>query len=247
MEISVVIITKNEEKNISDCLESAFLISNNVIVADTGSTDNTITIATKRGANVISIAWNGYGNARNEAAKNAINDWIFALDADERITHTLAAKINSLELINANILYGCKRESFLINKKIEYGDWGRDKVYRLYNKQSTQWDLALVHENIISTGLTKQQIAGSLLHYTMDSLQKYRLKTLRYAQLSAEKYFIQQKKATFVKRYVSPVFVFIQTYIFRLGFLDGREGFVIAQYSALYVWTKYNLLHKMNS
>ena len=245
MEVSVVIITKNEEKNISDCLESAFLISKDVIVADTGSTDNTVAVATKKGANVILINWEGYGKARNEAASVGLNDWIFALDADERITPALADAIKKLTLIENNILYGCRRESFLINKKIKHGDWGRDKVYRLYNKQFTRWDLVAVHENIISVGLKKQLIAGSILHYTMDSLETYKLKTLHYAHLSAEKYFSQHKKATFIKRFLSPIFAFLQTYLFRLGFLDGKEGFLIAKHSALYVWSKYDLLKKM--
>ncbi len=246
MDISIVIITKNEEKNISDCLEGAYLISKDVIVVDTGSSDKTVQIASQKGAKVVVIEWNGYGNARNEAANNALNNWIFALDADERITPTLADNIKRLKLTDNKVLYGCKRESFLVQKKIKHGDWGRDKVYRLYNKQITQWDLVSVHENINVKGLTKQLIGGSLLHYTMDSLETYKLKKLRYAQLSAEKYFSQHKKATFVKRFLSPMFVFIQTYLLRLGFLDGKEGFIIAKYSAQYVWTKYNLLNEMN-
>ena len=246
MKISVVIITKNEEKNIEACIESAFLLSDDIIVADTGSTDNTVTLATQKGVTVIQIKWNGYGNARNLAAEKAKNNWVFALDADERITPLLAENIKKIELADAKFLYGCKRESFLVKKKIKYGDWGRDKVYRLYNKKTTSWDLAAVHENIVSEGLIKQLIDGSILHYTMDSLETYKLKTLNYAKLSAEKYFSQHKKASLLKRFISPIFVFIQTYLFRLGFLDGREGFVIAKYSALYVWMKYDLLYKMN-
>ena len=245
MKLSVVIITKNEGKNIEACIESASLISADIIVADTGSNDNTVALAKQMGATVIQIGWNGYGTARNEAANRAKNDWVFALDADERITNALAESIKTLTL-DDEVLYGCKRESFLVKKKIKYGDWGRDKVYRLYNKKTTSWDLAAVHENIVSEGLIKQLIDGSILHYTMDSLETYKLKTLNYAKLSAEKYFSQHKKASLLKRFISPIFVFIQTYLFRLGFLDGREGFVIAKYSALYVWMKYDLLYKMN-
>ena len=246
MEISVVIITKDEEKNIAECLESAFLISKNVIVADTGSTDNTVSLAKSRGANVVLLDWTGYGNARNEAAKAALNNWILALDADERITPTLASSIKKLMLINDSILYGFKRESFLVNKKIKYGDWGRDKVFRLYNKQITSWDLTPVHEDIISKGVKKEIIQGSLLHYTMDSIETFYNKTINYANLSAAKYFNQHKKATIIKRFGSPIFAFIQSYFIRLGFLDGSEGYIIAKYSAFYVWKKYDLLYKMN-
>ena len=245
MNISVVIITKNEEKNISDCLKSAFLISKNVIVADSGSTDNTVVIAKEMGADVLRVNWQGYGNTRNEGAKYALHEWILALDADERITPLLANEINKLQFNDDAILYGFRRESFLVKKKIQYGDWGRDKVFRLYNKQKTTWDLATVHENIITTGLKKQIIRGSILHYTMDSIESFYNKTIHYANLSATKYFNQQKKATFIKRFGSPLFAFIQCYILRLGFLDGVAGFIIAKYSAFYVWKKYDLLRKM--
>jgi len=245
MNISVVIITKNEEKNISDCLKSAFLISKNVIVADSGSTDNTVAIAKEMGADVLRVNWQGYGNTRNEGATYALHEWILALDADERITPLLANEINKLQLNDDAILYGFRRESFLVKKKILYGDWGRDKVFRLYNKQKTTWDLATVHENIITTGLKKQIIRGSILHYTMDSIETFYNKTIHYANLSATKYFNQQKKATVIKRFGSPLFAFIQCYILRLGFLDGVAGFIIAKYSAFYVWKKYDLLRKM--
>ena len=245
MEISVVIIAKNEEKNIIECLESALLISRDVIVADTGCTDNTVALAKSKGATVVFLAWNGYGNARNEAAKVAKYDWIFALDADERITPSLANSIMKLSLNEKSILYGCKRESFLVNKKIKHGDWGRDKVFRLYNRQLTSWDLAPVHENILQKGLTKKIIEGSLLHYTMDSIDTFYKKTINYATLSASKYFQQHKKATFIKRFGSPLFAFLQSYLLRLGCLDGIEGYIIAKYSAFYVWKKYELLSKM--
>ena len=235
MEISVVIIAKNEEKNIVECLESAFLISKNVIVADTGSTDNTVTLAKSKGASVVFLDWNGYGNARNEAAKTSQNDWILSLDADERVTTSLANSIKQLSLTDNSVLYGFKRESFLVNKKIKHGDWGRDKVFRLYHKQFTSWDLTPVHEDIISKGMKKKIIQGSLLHFTMDSIETFYNKTINYANLSATKYFNQHKKATIIKRFGSPIFAFIQSYFIRLGFLDGSEGYIIAKYSAFYV------------
>lgn len=241
--ISVIIIAKNEAANIVDCVLSAALVSNDIIVADNGSTDNTPTLATKAGARVLKVPWKGYGQTRNEAAAMAGNDWVLALDADERITPQFATAINNLLLTHTSILYGCKRENFLAAKKIRFGEWGRDKVYRLYNKQQAWWDLMLVHENITGNNISKKIITGSLLHYTIKDMAEYQEKTILYAQLSANKYAAQGKKASLVKRFISPVFSFLQNYIFRMGFLDGREGFIIAYSSSRYIFLKYKFLY----
>ena len=241
--ISVIIIAKNEAANIVDCVLSAALVSKDIIVADNGSTDNTVSLATQAGARVLKVRWNGYGQTRNEAAAMAEHDWVVALDADERITPPFAASINNLFLTNTGILYGCKRENFLGAKKIRFGEWGRDKVYRLYNRQQATWDLMLVHETITGNNICKKIIPGALLHYTMKDMAEYQTKTILYAQLSASKYAAKGKKASLVKRYISPVFSFIQNYIFRLGFLDGKEGFVIACTSSRYIFLKYKFLY----
>lgn len=241
--ISVIIITKNEAANIVACVLSAALVSHDIIVADNGSTDNTVSLATQAGARVLNVPWNGYGQTRNEAAAMAENDWVIALDADERITPPFAASINNLSLANAGVLYGCKRENFLGAKKIRFGEWGRDKVYRLYNRQQASWNLMLVHETITGNNISKKIIPGAVLHYTMKDRAEYQAKTILYAQLSATKYAAQGKKASPVKRFISPVFSFIQNYIFRLGFLDGKEGFVIACTSCRYIFLKYKFLY----
>jgi glycosyltransferase involved in cell wall biosynthesis len=243
--ISVVIIAKNEEENIAECIASAMQISNDIIVADSGSTDATQALAVQAGARLIQTEWKGYGQTRNEAAKTAVNDWVLALDADERVTAELAKSINSLPLNDDSVLFGFERKSFLITKKIKYGEWGRDKVHRLYNRKWATWDLQPVHENIIGNNISRKIIPGSLLHYTMKDLNVYRAKTILYAQLSARKYAAQGKKATIIKRFVSPVFSFVQNYIFRLGFLDGREGLIIASASSKYVYLKYRYLHSL--
>jgi len=241
--VSVVIIAKNEAENIGDCIMSAKLVSNDIIVADSGSEDATPRLTIKYGARLFETVWKGYGQTRNDAAAIAVNEWILALDADERISPELAAAINRLKLEDGQFLYGFKRKSFLVRKKIRFGEWGRDRVYRLYNQKQATWDSQLVHENIVGSGVTKKLIQGELLHYTMKDLQEYHAKTILYAKLSAQKYEAQGKKASLVKRFISPVFSFLQNYIFRLGFLDGKEGLIIAYTSAKYVFLKYKFLH----
>ena len=244
--ISVIIIAKNEADNIVECILSAQQISDDIIIADSGSTDNTQALTIKNGARLLNINWQGYGQTRNEAAKIAANNWILALDADERITEKLASEINNLTLHNTNSLYGFKRENFLAAKKIKYGEWGRDKIYRLYNRQCSSWDLMLVHENIIGNNIEKKLLKGSVLHYTMKDMAEYKAKSILYAKLSAKKYFENGKKASLIKRFMSPGFSFIQNYIFHMGFLDGKEGFTIAYTSALYNFNKYKFLNELN-
>jgi len=241
--ISIVIIAKNEAENIGECIMSAKLVSNDIIVADSGSEDGTHTLVLKYGARLHKTTWKGYGQTRNEAAALTINQWILALDADERISPELATAIKGCELDDNKILFGFKRKSFLASKKIRFGEWGRDRVYRLYNKDQANWDAKLVHENITGNGIVKKLIQGELLHYTMKDMEEYQAKTILYANLSAKKYADLGKKATWIKRYISPVFSFIQNYLFRLGFLDGKEGLVIAYTSAKYVFLKYKFLH----
>jgi glycosyltransferase involved in cell wall biosynthesis len=244
--ISVVIIAKNEAANIQDCVKSALQVSNDIIVADSGSEDLTQDLSIQAGARLLQVTWKGYGQTRNEAAKFAENEWILALDADERLTTQLALSINNLSLANNNIIYGFKIKSFLGSKKIKFGEWGRQKIYRLYNRQHAQWDSKLVHEKITGRNITRKIIPGELFHYTMKDLEEFKSKTILYATLSAKKYAAGQKKATWIKRFISPVFSIIQNYIFRLGFLDGKEGWIIALTSAKYVFLKYKFLHQLN-
>lgn len=244
--ISVVIITKNEAVNIADCIKTAKQVSDDIIVADTGSSDNTVAIAEKEGVTVIKIGWKGYGNARNTAAEATKNDWILAIDADERITESLVASIKKIENEDAGVIYGFKRESYFLGKKIRFGNFGRDKVFRLYNKKTGSWDKAQVHEVLIGENISKQFVEGHLEHYTIRALEENDRKVYSYARLSAKKYFDKGKKATFIKRYLSPIAGFIQPYIFLLGFLDGKEGFIIAYSNAKCTWLKYKYLYELN-
>jgi len=243
--ISVIIITKNEANNIVDCIKSAQQISNDIIVADSSSEDETAQLVHLTGAKLLPVEWKGYGQTRNLAALTAANDWILALDADERITPALAATINNLQLQNTKLLYGFKRINFFAKKEIHFGEWGTDKIYRLYNRNEASWNVLLVHEKIEGEKIVNKILAGELLHYTVKDLSHYNTKTILYAQLSATKYAAQGKKPLLIKRFASPVFSFIQNYIFRLGFLDGKEGLMIAYTYSQYIYLKYKFLKKL--
>src|SRR4051794_21101863 len=146
--LSVVIITKNEAVNIRACIHSARTISDDIIVVDAESEDKTVELATGKNVRVISLKWNGYGNARNAGAAAAKNEWIFSLDADERITDGLVAQLRMLTLSDPRTIYGFRRRNYFQGKEIKYGTLAHDKIWRLYNRKLVKWDAAPVHEKL---------------------------------------------------------------------------------------------------
>jgi glycosyltransferase involved in cell wall biosynthesis len=247
MSISVTIIAKNEAAGIAACIKSAQALSDDIIVADSGSSDDTVAIAKACGAKVIEITWNGYGAARNAASQAAKYDWIFAIDADERLSEGLAIEIAQQTNQSSTSTIGwVKRANFFNEKMIRFGDWGSDEVARFYHKGFTKWDNALVHETLILEKRTKLLFRNELNHYTAFGYNSFLIKNLKYAQLSALNYAEKGKKGSYFKLLFSPFFTFFKGYFLRFGFLDGLEGFWIAKINATYVFAKYAALIEIN-
>lgn len=245
MPVSVIIISRNEELNIRACIRSARLISDDIIVVDTGSCDNTVELAKVEGAQVITSGWEGYGTSKNKGAEHAKHDWIFSLDADERISPGLAESINKLQFENRTYVYEFKRENYLGAKKIKFGADGFDKVTRIYHRRQTEWDQTPVHEKLVGPGVRKS-ISGILIHDSTKTVEDYREKLICYAKLSAVKYFENGKKASLVKRFLSPAFNTLKSYVFQLGFLDGLTGLKLAGLIFHYTRLKYSYLRRLN-
>lgn len=244
--LSVVIITYNEEHNIVDCITSAKQISDDIIIVDARSKDQTVNLAVASGAKVISTDWSGYGFSRNLGANNAKNDWILALDADERITESLTLAIRKLSFSKGNhYIYHFRRKNYLGKRKISFGTLGFETVKRIYNRKYTQWDLTPVHEKLECMHPSKKLIKGCIEHFGFKSEKDYTDKALLYARMSAEKYFIAGKKANLLTGYLSAVFNSTKSYLFLFGFLDGRAGWISAQTIAYYSWLKYFYLHRL--
>ncbi len=239
--LSVIILTKNSASTIESAITGAMMVSDEVIIVDSGSTDDTVIVARELGAYVIPIQWNGYGDARNQGAAKAKGDYILNIDADEVITEQLAKSINLVE-ISPKAIYGFKRLNYLGTKAIRHGEWSKDKVWRLYNKHETRWDLSDVHEKLRCNGLQKVLLKGVLRHYTADSIEAYQQKMDAYARLSARKYKSSKKKIGWLKMLASPLFNLLQNYIFRLGILDGKAGWDIAKTHYHYNRNKYRYL-----
>ena len=243
--ISVVIITKNEACNISDCITSAGKISDDIIVIDTGSSDETVSIAERHTAAVKTILWQGYGHARNSGAAAAQHDWVFSLDADERITDELASAVLNLDLCDKYAVYGFKRMNYFGDKKIKYGALAHDRVFRFYNRNHCQWNNVPVHEILIGSSMRKITLKAFAVHYGIRNKEHYLDKKMNYALLCACKYHEDKKKNVFLTGVISPAFNFTKAYIFQLGFLDKRYGYSIAKINAFYTKKKYGHLQQM--
>ena len=246
MVVSAVIITKNEAHIIGKTLQSLQGITDDIIIVDSGSTDNTLAVCRQFNTTIIEPGWNGYGPNKNKGITAAKHDWILNLDADEVIDETARQSLLALLLMNNNEVFEFRYKNFFLNKWIKHGEWGTDKHIRLFNRTVIKWNEAAVHENLTINADTKITLLnGHILHYTVQSLAEYEQKTINYAKLNAQKYFEQGKKRNPVKQYISPVFSFLQNYLFRLGFLDGAAGFQIAKTTARYTFLKYAYLNEM--
>jgi glycosyltransferase involved in cell wall biosynthesis len=246
MQLSVVIITKNEAHIIGTTLQSLQGITDDITIVDSGSTDNTIEICKSFGAKIITTSWDGYGPNKNKGITAAKYNWILNLDADEAVDAELKAAIIQLNNTDENTVYKCKFKNFFCNKWIRYGEWAGDKHVRLFNRNTVTWNSAAVHEGLtISNNTIIKMLPGNILHYTTSDIDEYITKTTNYAKLNATKYFTQGKQASFFKLRLAPGLTFLQHYILRLGFLDGWEGYLIAKTTAWYTFLKYSFLKQM--
>ncbi len=244
--LSVVIICKNEAEVIGRTLQSLEGLCDDIIVYDNGSTDNTIEQVQKFKVQLHKGAWEGFGKTKNNAIALAKHDWILSLDADEVLSEELKKELLQWQPGNEKTVCQFSFRNFIGNKMLRYGDWGFDYHIRLFNRKAVQWNEADVHEELIlptNTGI--KRFNNSVLHHTWRNIEDYKNKMQRYALLGAEKYFKQEKKAGWVRQNVAPLFSFVRSYIFRLGFLDGKAGYQCAKMTAYYTFLKYKRLKEL--
>ncbi|MBS1732319.1 MAG: glycosyltransferase family 2 protein [Bacteroidetes bacterium] len=246
MKLSVVIITKNEAHIIGKTLAALSGLTDDIIVVDSGSTDDTINICRSAGVKIIQTTWEGYGINKNKGNDAARYDWVLSLDADEVVDEELKRSIAALPEQEANTVYTIAYKNYFCNKRIRYGVWRNDRHARLFNRNYVSWNTTEVHEKLILPQQEKAlPLAGYVQHYTVDSIPDYIHKTMLYAKAGAKQYFLKKKKASFVKLYIAPTFSFIHAYILRFGFLDGWEGFLICKTYAWYSFIKYVFLREL--
>ncbi|HEY1870863.1 MAG TPA: glycosyltransferase family 2 protein, partial [Chitinophagaceae bacterium] len=245
--LSVVIICKNEEAAIGQSLQSLQGLTDDIVVFDNGSTDDTKNIVRKNGSRLIEGDWEGFGKTKNKATGFAKYDWVLNLDADESVDEELKNSLLNLSLANNEEVYEIKFKNFLGKKYLRFGEWGGDKHLRFFNRKKVNWNEVAVHESLqLSPEIKIKRLEGYILHYTVKDEKEYLEKTIRYAELSAEKYAAQGKRSSRFKMYIAPAFSFLKYYFFKLGFLDGRPGFICATMTSYYTFIKYARLLELN-
>lgn len=244
--VSVVIITKNEAKIIASSIRSAQLITDDVVVVDSGSTDETANIAEALGCRVYHRRWDGYGANKNKGIALAKYNWILSMDADEVADQDLVTSLHRIDFQKREVVYDIRFKTYFGQKLIRFGSWGRDHHLRLFNRSLVQWSACEVHETLVlPRPVIQKKLDGYLEHFSVTDFNECSNKAAYYGKLSAKKYFNSGKKAGAVKLYLSPVFNFVKNYVLRLGFLDGREGLCIAQMAFKHTWFKYHHIDEL--
>ena len=228
--LSVVIITKNEEKFIGDAIQSA-KFANEVLILDSNSSDKTCEIALKMGARVEQQDWLGFGKQKNLAVKLAINDWVFVLDSDERITKELQIEILSEIDEPSSNGYFVPRLNWFFGKSIKTCGLFPDYSIRLYDKSKGSFSEVAVHESVQLNGRVSK-LKNHMIHLAYENVDEFVGKQKKYSILS-------NKKKNIFKALISPIWTFIKIFFIKLGFLDGWRGFIIAKGYAQYTYWKY--------
>ncbi len=242
--LSVIIITKNEADNIRECIESVAW-ADEIIVVDSGSNDNTAGIAREAGATVyVHADWPGFGPQKNRALAYAAGDWVFSIDADERVTPELRSEIELAMQVAGIDGYYCPRLSQFCGTFIHHCGWYPDYVLRLFRRGAGRFSDSLVHESVLLTGKT-DKLNTPLLHYSYLTSADVARKVTHYSSAAARQMFEAGKRASLVDAVVRGGWAFIRTYVLRLGVLDGAAGWQIACMNARTTYLKYKQLSAM--
>ena len=245
MRLSVIVITKNESSHIGDCLDSVSF-ADEIIVVDSGSSDNTMNIAKAKGALVTQTTdWPGFGQQKNRALDLATGDWVLSIDADERVTPELAQEIiHELSQPRADA-YKIARLSNFEGRWIRHSGWWPDHVLRLFKRGTARFKDVPVHESV-QTASTVAVLKGHFLHYPYANLEVFIAKINMYSTHAAAMMHAKGKKTSVLGATGHAIWTFIRIYLIRLGFLDGKEGFTLAVMAAAGSFFRYNKLLLLN-
>lgn len=234
--LSVIILTFNEVHNIEACLQSVDWADEKIVV-DSGSTDNTRTLARQYTSQVIEQPWLGYAGQRNFAEKLARSDWVLTLDADERVSPELGASIQQvLAGGDAHVVaYRVQIRDWMFGKFIEHGSWPHQRHIRLYRRGRLRWDGA-VHEQYHIDGAVGD-LQGPILHYSHTTIHRFIEKMNRYTDLESEQMFQRGERATLLTAVFGALRAFVGQYIRLQGFRDGGHGLILAVLMAMYYFT----------
>jgi glycosyltransferase involved in cell wall biosynthesis len=237
---TAVIITKNEECTLSACLKSLSEFDE-IIVVDNGSSDATLTIAKEfTNVRIMTTQWLGYGPTRQLGADAAKNEWIFWIDADERLSKELSSEIlTQLADASRNNVLAMKRHNYFLGRRIRGCGWSPDWVVRLFHRQHAQFNTKTVHEGLTGYHTTDViQLRTPLIHFSYRNIRQFFEKNLRYAGLAAVERSRTGRSVEFWQIPLRTAWEFFRNYVFRRGIFDGIPGFFICVGSAIYVFTR---------
>lgn len=247
-QLSVVIITLNEERNIGRCLQSVEGIADDVVVVDSGSSDRTETICLEHRGRFISHPWLGFAETKNFANAQAKYPLILSLDADEALSEKLKASVLAVKAMESvNTAFSMNRLTNYCGKWIKHC-WYPDTKIRLFNREHARWTGKVIHEKLTTdpgTGL--KHLEGDILHYSYYSIAGHIAQANRFTDLTAEEAFREGKRSGMLRILFKPPVKFIRDYFFKLGFLDGYYGFIVCRISAQATFYKYIKLRQLNA
>lgn len=235
--LSVIIVAKNEALNIVDCVRSASF-ADEVIVLDSGSTDGTAALAEGAGAKVVVTDWPGYGAQNNRGIDLAAGDWIFSLDADERISPDLAREIRAAVSQDAFEGYRVPRVSMFAGRFIRHCGWQPDYTRRLVRRGAGRFTEHFLHANLQVQGRVGT-LGHPIVHYSFRDLASVLEKVNRYSSAGARDMADRGRRGSFSAAVFHGLWAFVRTYLLRLGFLDGRWGFMLAVSNAEGTYYRY--------
>lgn len=243
--LSVTILTKNCGDTLVATLQSLKTFSE-VIILDTGSTDDTLEIAGEfPNIQIHHAEFSGFGPLHNEATSLASNDWVLSIDSDEILTPELVQEIHQLDL-DPNYVYSIQRDNYFNGKKIRCcAGWYPDPVVRLYNRMKTRFSNDAVHEKILREGLRVVSLKSTLRHTPYRTISDFLEKMQKYSTLFAEQNR-GKKRSSFCRALVHGTSAFIKNYFFKLGIFGGKEGFIISLYNSQTAYYKYLKLAELN-
>ena len=248
MKISAKIIVRNEEHNIADVCETVSW-ADELVIVDSDSTDRTIEIARKYTDRTFNREWNGYKDKHEYADAQTTGDWIFWIDADERVTPELLASIEHLRSLPDDKLaegYKIARKTEYLEKWIKHSGWYPDYQMRFYRKDKSYWDGVAPHHTARVDGRI-EVLGGEFLHYTKRDLSEHSSVTDSYASLAAEHLAAEGRTVGAFGIFTNAIAAFVRTYVLKQGFRDGVQGMIIAGFTAYGVFLKYSKLWEINN
>jgi glycosyltransferase involved in cell wall biosynthesis len=246
--LSVIIITHNEAADIRHCLESVKW-ANEIIVLDSGSSDQTVDICREYTTQVFSTDWPGYGIQKNRALHHATEDWVLSLDADEQVSSDLQQQIQTAITQNTVDAYAIPFQSRFCGQVMKWGAWRSEKHVRLFKRNKGKFTDVLVHEKLLING-RMGQLTAPILHNSYKNMEEVLEKMNRYSTYGTEHRLQQGKRGGLMRALIHGAWAFIKSYGLQLGFLDGKMGFILALSIAegsYYRYLKLMLLDKQPS